>query len=129
MLGACSFAIPALTASAPEDTTGSIVPAAAADRLFPELGPEETRRTRAALAVALDPQGNGQPVKWDNPESGLRGEIAPNGSPFVEADEVCRNFTTTLEGGSGAARTAAGHACRLSGEDWILRTLRPVRRS
>lgn len=128
-LGGCSFSIPSLTASAPEDTTGSIATAAAPIRLFPELGPEETRRARAALAVALDPQGNGQPVKWENVESGMRGEISPDGPPFVEADEVCRRFTTRVELKAGDEKSASGHACKASADEWVLRRLRPARSS
>src|SRR5438067_2431449 len=60
----------------PEPTeTGSI--AKRPSSFGPDLGDEDWRRARAALGVALDPQGNGKPVKWDNPESGLRGSVNP----------------------------------------------------
>jgi surface antigen len=125
-LAGCSFSIPSLTAkSAPGETTGSIAPAPAARKLFPDLGPEEDRRARAALAVALDPQGNGKPVKWDNPESGIAGEVAASGAPFVEADEICRAFTTSFEPAAGARKRAEGMACRVSADDWVLRRLEP----
>ena len=123
-LAGCSFAIPSLTAKAPEETTGSISPAPLAQKLFAELGPEEVRRSRAALAVALDPQGNGKPVKWDNPETGMSGEISPNGPPFVESDEVCRAFTASLDADT-TSRSAAGIACKMSAEEWLLRDLHP----
>ncbi len=123
-LAGCSFSIPSLTAKpARGETTGSISPAPAARKLFPDLGPEEDRRARAALAVALDPQGNGKPVKWDNPESGIAGEVAASGAPFVEADEICRAFTTSLEPVAGSRKRAEGTACRASADDWILRRL------
>jgi surface antigen len=129
-LGACSFAIPSLTtSSAPEETTGSITPAPAAQRLFPELGPEETRRSRAALAVALEPQGNGKAVKWDNPESGMHGDIVPEGVPYVEADEICRAFTASLRTAAGVTKTAEGRACKISADEWVLRKLQPRRQS
>ncbi|MGA0597283.1 RT0821/Lpp0805 family surface protein [Enterovirga sp. CN4-39] len=122
VLAGCSFAIPSLTAKAPEDVTGSITPAPAALKLFPELGPEEVRRLRAALTVALDPQGNGKPVKWDNPESGMGGDITPSGAPFVEANEICRAFTASLESAS-VSKTAQGKACKVSADEWVLRKL------
>ena len=122
-LGACSFAIPSLTAQGPEDVTGSITPAPTVERLFPDLGPEEARRSRAALAVALDPQGNGRPVKWDNPESGMGGEITPGGAPFVEDDEICRTFSASLETAAGGAKRAEGLACKVSADEWVLRRL------
>jgi surface antigen len=123
-LGGCSFAIPSLTPNAPEETTGSISPAPTSQKLFAELGPEETRRSRAALAVALDPQGNGKPVKWDNPESAMSGEITPEGAPFVEADEICRTFTASLATDT-KSRRVLGKACRFSADEWLLRDLRP----
>ena len=123
MLGGCSFSIASLKPEAPEETTGSIKPAPTAQLLFPELGPEEARRSRAALAVALDPQGNGHPVKWDNPETGMRGEVAAGGAPFVESDEICRAFSASLQTSGGATKRAEGRACRISGDEWVLRKL------
>ncbi len=125
MLGGCSFSTATLAPEPPEEVTGSIAPAPVAQTLFHDLGPEEVRRSRAALAVALDPQGNGQPVKWDNPESRMRGEIAPGGPPFVEANEICRTFSAILQAPEAATKRVVGSACRLSGDGWILRKLQP----
>jgi surface antigen len=123
MLGGCSFSIASLKAEAPEEVTGSITPAPTVQILFPDLGPEEVRRSRAALAVALDPQGNGHPVKWDNPESGMRGEIAAGGPPFVESDEICRAFSASLQTKPGGTKRAEGRACKISADEWVLRKL------
>ncbi len=98
-------------------------------KLFPDLGPEEARRARAALAVALDPQGNGKAVKWDNPESGMHGDISASGSPFVEADEICRSFTASLRTDAGVAKAAEGKACKISADEWVLRKLQPRKQS
>jgi surface antigen len=125
ILGGCSFSIASLAPEAPEETTGSITPAPSVQVLFPELGPEEVRRSRAALAVTLDPQGNGHPVKWDNPETGLRGEIAAGGPPFVEADEICRAFSASLRMPAGPTKRAEGRACKISADEWVLRKLQP----
>ena len=125
MVGACSFPIPSLTAQPPEETTGSISPAPPLlQKLFAELGPEEVRRSRAALAVALDPQGNGTRVTWDNPETGMSGVIAATGAPFVDSDEICRAFTASLTAG-GTTRRVAGKACKFSADEWLLRELKP----
>ncbi|MDB5510958.1 MAG: hypothetical protein JWR08_441 [Enterovirga sp.] len=126
-LAGCSFALPSLVKEAPEETTGSIAPAGAGSaRLFSDLGPEDWRRAKAALAVALDPQGNGQPVKWDNPETGMRGEIVPGGKPFVESDEICRSFKATVARPAGAPGVAEGTACRLGADEWHLKRVRQV---
>jgi surface antigen len=124
MLGACSFAIPSLTAQAPDETTGSVAPAPPVQKLFGELGPEEIRRSRAAIVVALDPQGNGARVKWDNPESGMSGQIAANGPPFVDSDEVCRKFTASLATHTRVKRVT-GTACKFSADEWLVRELKP----
>lgn len=118
VLGGCSFAIPALT-PAPEETTGSI--RRIEERLSSELSAEDWRRAKGALALALDPQGNGRPVKWDNPESRMAGEIAALGSPFVDSDEVCRRFRATIDPPAAPPKRVEGQACRLSPDEWAIR--------
>ncbi|WP_238313255.1 RT0821/Lpp0805 family surface protein [Methylobacterium crusticola] len=109
-------------APAETDTTGSIAPAA--PRSFGgDLSIEDWRRAKAALGVALDPQGNGQPVKWDNPGSGMRGMVNPTGLPFVRNDEICRGFLATVIGPSGN-RFVRGTGCRPSGGAWELKSLK-----
>lgn len=119
----CSFSIPSLVPSKPEDVTGSIAPAVGGKTLSPELGQEDWRRAKVALALALDPQGDGHAVRWDNPDTRLRGEITPRGAPFVDQDEICRLFTATIAHPSGRLSTFEGSACRLTAGDWELRRL------
>jgi surface antigen len=110
----------------PEDepkATGTVV-AKPASPLSPELGEEDWRRARGALAVALDPQGNGASVSWDNPDTGFKGAFTPVGQPFVRSDEICRAFLTALAGGSGSS-SLQGTACRLSGGEWAIKDLKP----
>lgn len=89
----------------------------------PDLGEEDWRRARAALGVALDPQGNGRPVKWDNPESGLRGSINPTGLPYVSNDLICRDFLASVIAPE-RSRFVRGTGCKPSGGAWELRHLR-----
>ncbi len=89
----------------------------------PDLGDEDWRRARAALGVALDPQGNGRPVKWDNPESGLRGSINPTGLPYVSNDLICRDFLASVIAPE-RSRFVRGTGCKPSGGTWELRHLR-----
>lgn len=124
--GGCSLAVPLLSgesAALEPVSTGTIVkkpePVLAA-----ELGPEDWRRASAALAVALDPQGNGRPVKWDNPETALQGSINPTAPPFVQNDEICRAFQATVAG-PGLAKAVHGTACRPSGGTWTLKQVGP----
>ena len=87
-----------------------------------DLGEEDWRRARAALSVALDPQGNGRPVKWDNPETGLHGAVNPTGLPYVADDLICRNFLASVIG-PGRSRFVRGTGCKPSGGEWTLQAM------
>lgn len=123
--GACSFSfgVAGLDEEEPK-TTGAIVSAAAAP-LSPDLNEEDWRRAKAALAVALDPQGPGTQVSWDNPETYMKGTFTPAGGPFVKNDEICRAFTAQLSGPSQAS--LQGTACRPSGEEWAIKDVKPAK--
>ncbi|AWV16084.1 MULTISPECIES: RT0821/Lpp0805 family surface protein [unclassified Methylobacterium] len=88
-----------------------------------DLAEEDWRRARAALGVALDPQGNGRPVKWDNPETGLHGSVNPTGLPYVSDDLICRNFLASVIG-PARSRFVRGTGCKLSGGPWTLKRVR-----
>jgi len=108
--------------------TGAIAPAVAAPAapvtLSPDLNEEDWRRAKAALALALDPQGPGTQVSWDNPETAMKGSFTPVGAPFVKNDEICRAFSAQLSGSANA--NLRGTACRPSGEGWALMEVRPA---
>jgi surface antigen len=126
-LGACSFAIPSLVSSDPAETTGSIKPIFRSP-LSSDLSAEDWRRAKGALAVALDPQGNGSAVTWDNPESGIKGSFVPVGGPFVQADAVCRTFIATMNGAGDTALSLQGTACRTSPDEWDISGVKPWRK-
>jgi len=88
-----------------------------------DLGAEDWRRAHAALGVALDPQGNGRPVKWDNPETKLRGSVNPTGLPYVSHDQICRDFLASVIA-PGRSRFLRGTGCKPSGGEWTLKRLR-----
>jgi len=126
---ACSFSM-GLAGLAEEEpkTTGSIAatdPAPVAPTsLSPDLDEEDWRRAKAALAVALDPQGPGTQVSWDNPATDMKGTFTPTGAPFVKNDEICRTFNAQLSGAANA--NLQGIACRLSGAEWVIKEVRPA---
>ncbi|GJD73010.1 RT0821/Lpp0805 family surface protein [Methylobacterium goesingense] len=91
-----------------------------------DLGAEDWRRASAALAVALDPQGNGRPVKWDNPETTLRGSVNPTGLPYVANDLVCRDFLASVISPAGS-RFVRGTGCKPSGGEWGLTRIRAAK--
>jgi len=108
------------------EATGSIKRDPAAI-LSADLGPEDWRRAKGALATALDPQGNGAPVKWDNPDSEISGTFTPVAQPYVEADEICRVFLATINF-PGRTSSLQGTACKLSADEWQLKEAKPWRK-
>ncbi|RXT23198.1 hypothetical protein B5U98_11420 [Bosea sp. Tri-39] len=124
-----SFPIMGLSSKAEDEvamTTASVLPARASEgksplaNLAPDLGPEDWRRAEGAMALALDPQGNGAPVSWDNAQSGMKGIFTPVGGPFLKADEICRAFLASMSLQTGPVKLQ-GTACRPSGGEWAVK--------
>lgn len=117
LLGGCSVTMPmqSMMPQGSDDVTGSLgtVP-------FGQLLDEEDRRReKAALATALDPQGDGSTIRWENAKSGHKGAITAKGHAYPDDAKICRAFTGTIESESGK-RVAEGIACTLRGEEWSM---------
>ena len=125
--GGCATAIPlpAIMGVSHEDVTGSINQGAP---LSAALDIEDWRRARGAMALALDPQGNGAPVNWDNPRSGAKGSFTPVGPARPVGDNICRSFLAEL-GGSVVGQTLQGDACRNQAGEWTLGKVQPWKKS
>jgi surface antigen len=127
--GACSltYSFASLDADEPE-TTASIAPKTAVSPLSPDLNEEDWRRAKAAMGVALDPQGAGTQVSWDNPETSRKGAFTPSGAPFVKNDDICRSFSAQVHEKVPTAptKTLQGTACRPSGGEWAITELKPA---
>ena len=116
----CSMTVPLAGLEPDTASTGSINRTVAL--LSPELDQEDVRRAKAALAIALDPQGNGARVAWQNPQTSAHGAFTASGSPFVEHDRVCRAFTGEEAPTSGSSNKLAGSACRDGDGTWQIRS-------
>lgn len=115
----CSVAIPLSSMKTDDTPTGSIDRAVA---LLPtSLDREDLRRAKAAMAVTLDPQGNGARVAWRNPQSGARGDFTAVGLPFTDRDRVCRRFSGSVLPVGGPERRVSGSACREGDGTWVVR--------
>ena len=127
-----SFPILGLSSKSEDDvaTTSSVLPARGSVNtgslasMASDLGPEDMRRADAAMAVALDPQGNGAAVSWDNPLSGIKGSFIPVGGPFLRSDEICRAFIASVQTQTKPAKLQ-GTACRPSGGEWLVKDMQP----
>ena len=130
----CSVSFPILGLSSKSEdevaTTSAVLPSRGGDKtaalasLQAELGPEDMRRADGAMSVALDPQGNGAAVSWDNPQSGIKGSFVPVGGPFLRADEICRAFIASVQTQVRPVKLQ-GTACRPSGGEWAVRDVTP----
>ncbi len=119
-VGGCALSVPIASPSnanaATEDDATGAIPAAPLQRL---LGPEDWRRAKAALATALDPQGDGSPVNWDNPQSGVKGSFAAMGKAYPSDARICRRFKTEIDRKTGGV-TMQGLACADKNGEWTI---------
>lgn len=98
-------------------------------QLSSDLGDEDWRRAQSALSLAVDPQGPGQPVNWDNPATKKRGTFAAVGNLTLTDHTICRRFTSNLVDLSKPSAPVElrheGQACRLGPSEWVMRDVRP----
>jgi surface antigen len=109
--------------SAPTGSIAKPVEKAAAGPALPvALDEEDRRRALGALAIALDPQGNGTSVRWDNPVSKAHGQVTPVGFAYPSKDLICRDFSAQFDTRSGA-QAGRGAACRDKSAQWTIAEL------
>jgi len=121
--GGCSVTMPIGSLAGDDEVTGS-TDARPAPILSSKFDAEDTRRAHAALAIAVDPQGNGAPVSWDNPVSGKKGSFVAAGPLYVVDDRVCRSFIAQLTLASDTSQLQ-GSTCRTGPNEWFLREVKP----
>ena len=116
-LGGCATGIPlpSLMANVSnDDVTGSV---RGVSPLSNSLDQEDWRRAKGAMGLALDPQGNGAAVTWENPQSKAKGSFVPVGQARAVEDKICRAFIAEL-GGSLKPEQLQGDACRDRSGEW-----------
>jgi surface antigen len=122
MAGCASIQLPSFISH--DDVTGSIPKFSSP--LSRSLDKEDWRRAQASLGVALDPQGNGLAVSWDNPQSGAKGSFIPTAPATLANDRLCRPFKAEL-GGTLARENLEGLGCRDKVGEWSITQLRPAK--
>jgi surface antigen len=121
VLAGCSMSFPISPLLGPkEDTTGKLPKPPIANL----LEPEDWRRAKAALSTALDPQGNGSLVGWDNPDSGNKGSFTPVGKAYPLNEGICRVFLAELDR-KGDEQSIQGTACSQKGGEWTIAEAKP----
>lgn len=129
--GGCSFAIPvgdpvSTWRPSKDDVTGSISPRT--PTLSRSLDQEDWRRAQAAMGVALDPQGGGASVNWDNPATSAKGSFTPVGQPYPAEGKICRAFLAEI-GTKDAHEQLQGTACREKTAEWALIEVKPWKKA
>lgn len=109
----------------PQDVTGSIP--RPAPTLSRALDGEDLRRAVAAMSTALDPQGSGASVNWDNPQTGAKGSFTPVGQPYPLEGKICRAFLADIAA-NDAQEKLQGAACREKTAEWALMDVKPFRK-
>jgi surface antigen len=124
----CAVIMPLDSLQVDQETTQSIP--AQGTQLSPALADEDWRRAQSALSLAVDPQGPGQPVNWDNPATKKRGTFAAAGNLTLTDNTICRRFTSNLVDLSKPSAPVElrheGQACRLGPSEWVMRDVRPL---
>jgi surface antigen len=123
VLAGCSMSFPIspLMASSSKEEAGGTVTKASIANL---LDPEDWRRAKAALSTALDPQGNGALVGWDNPDSGNKGSFRPVGKAYPLDSGICRVFLAEIDR-KGEEQTLQGTACSDKQGQWTIAEAKP----
>lgn len=109
----------------PEDATGTIPKMPA--KLSRHLDAEDLRRAVAALSTALDPQGSGASVNWDNPQTGAKGAFTPVGQAYPLDGKICRAFLADVSADDSVERLQ-GAACREKTAEWALTEVKPFKK-
>jgi surface antigen len=123
--GGCSLSMSLAGLQPDPQTTASAKTTA---RLDPALDDEDWRRAQSALSLAVDPQGSGAAVNWDNPATKRKGSFVPTGKLELVENTVCRPFRATVQDQqAGKPREAklVGQACRTGPGEWAMRNVTP----
>lgn len=124
LLCGCSVSMPMGSMMPADEVTASL----AQVPFGPLLDAEDRRREKAALATALDPQGDGATIHWENPKTGRKGAITAVSHAYPVDNRVCRSFKgeLTFDGGK---RMTEGTACIVSAGEWALRDMKGAKKA
>ena len=89
------------------------------------LDEEDRRREKAALATALDPQGDGSAIRWENPKTGNKGLVTPQGHAVTVDGKGCRAFIGELRQDDDQ-KSILGTACAIAAGEWDVRTMKAL---
>jgi surface antigen len=80
---------------------------------------------RAAAAEALARGDRDNNVPWQNPQTGVGGNITPLAASRIESGLTCRDFLASY-GRAGSQAWLQGSACRTGRGAWQVKSLKPL---
>ena len=108
------------------DVTGSVGHAGAPKAtVAAHVSDADLAYARAAAADALARGGKANSVPWQNPQTGVGGNITPLASSHDEDGLPCRDFLASYVSGASQA-WLQGSACRTARGEWQVKTLKPL---
>ncbi len=122
-----SYKLDSFLGKEPEQT-GSIRPVSAPASAEAAPAEMDLAYAKAAVAELLGrPEKNGsQP--WENPGSGARGTVTAAADAYTSDGFQCRDFLASYIR-DGSESWLQGDACRIHQGKWMVRTLRPLKRT
>lgn len=88
----------------------------------------ELAAARTAVSEALAKIGRDTSVPWEDPATGARGTVTPLSSAQTQDGTTCRDFLASYVR-NGSESWMQGEACRGVRGRWVVRHLRPWRRT
>jgi hypothetical protein len=132
-LGGCSYALESMSSKPDPDVKQVYSPSQQApERTDPAAAIEPAEAdlayARVAAADALRGGAKANSVPWENPQTGVGGNITPLASSHSEDGLPCRDFLASYVRGS-AQSWLQGSACRTASGEWHVKSLKPLRSS
>jgi surface antigen len=98
---------------------GAVLGAAIGSEIGRQLDERDRQMYAEAAARAAESEPVGQPMGWQNPQSGNRGTVTPTSRRYQGADgRVCRNFSDTITLKDGSTQTVNGRRCKNADGSW-----------
>ena len=131
--GGCSYALESMSSKPelePKPTGSTSQPADDRTDRTAAAEPEEAdlAYARAAAADALDRGAKANSVPWQNPQTGVSGNITPLAVTHSEGGLPCRDFLASYVRGRSQS-WLQGSACRTARGEWEVRSLKPLKSS
>jgi hypothetical protein len=127
----CSYRLDSMfpKSQADVDQTGSVVrsdrPPGGANSAAP-LAEVDLAYARATAAEVLARGGKDLSIPWENPHTGVGGNITPLAASYGEAGSTCRDFLASYVRGQQQS-WLQGEACRTAHGEWEVRSLKPLK--